>query len=266
MRKTTQIQFELLLSLVWRDLESRYKGSVLGNLWPLLQQLFMLLIYTYVFGIVLRAKVGLAGYTDNNPVAFGVWLFAGLVPWTAFANGLLNGATSVVNQPNLVKKVVFPLGLLPSVSVLSAFIESVFGIVVLVLMSTSFGYPLRMSALWLPLIIAPQLLFTLGFSYILSALTVYVRDIPQSLAVLLNLWFYLTPIVYSIKAVPEAFQPLVLWLNPMATVAELYRSTILLGRIDHQWEFAFLWGLALLIFVVGLGLYQRLRDSFADIL
>lgn len=124
-------KFDLLRTLVKRDLEARYKGSVLGNLWPLLNQLSQLLIYTYVFSVVLKVKLSLKTLPENN-FTFGLWLFAGLLPWIAFSSGLTQAASSVVGQPNLVKKVVFPLGLLPLVPILSAFIESSFGLMALI--------------------------------------------------------------------------------------------------------------------------------------
>jgi lipopolysaccharide transport system permease protein len=124
-------KFDLLRTLVRRDLEARYKGSVLGNLWPLVNQLSQLLIYTYVFSIVLKVKLSLNGVPNNN-FTFGLWLFAGLLPWIAFTGGLIQSASSVIGQPNLVKKVVFPLALLPLVPILSVFIESAFGLVALI--------------------------------------------------------------------------------------------------------------------------------------
>lgn len=124
-------KFDLLRTLVRRDLEARYKGSVLGNLWPLLNQLSQLLIYTYVFSIVLKVKLSLKGLPENN-FTFGLWLFAGLLPWIAFSGGLMQAANSVVIQPNLVKKVVFPLALLPLIPILSTFIESSFGLIALI--------------------------------------------------------------------------------------------------------------------------------------
>jgi lipopolysaccharide transport system permease protein len=124
-------KFDLLRTLVRRDLEARYKGSVLGNLWPLVNQLSQLLIYTYVFAIVLKVKLSLQGVADNN-FTFGLWLFAGLLPWIAFTSGLTQASTSVIAQPNLVKKVVFPLALLPLVPIFSAFIESSFGLALLI--------------------------------------------------------------------------------------------------------------------------------------
>lgn len=112
-------KLNLLKTLVQRDLEARYKGSFLGNLWPLLNQMSQLLIYTYVFAIVLQVKLSLKGLPEDNSFEFGLWLFAGLLPWIAFSGGLLQSTNSVVAQPNLVKKVVFPLTLLPLVPILS---------------------------------------------------------------------------------------------------------------------------------------------------
>lgn len=125
------VKFDLLRTLVRRDLEGRYKGSILGNLWPLLNQLSQLLIYTYVFSIVLKVKLTLKTLPENN-FTFGLWLFAGLLPWIAFTSGLIQSANSVVTQSNLVKKVVFPLALLPLVPILSTFIESSFGLMALI--------------------------------------------------------------------------------------------------------------------------------------
>ncbi|NER84142.1 MAG: ABC transporter permease, partial [Leptolyngbya sp. SIO1D8] len=120
-------KLDLLKTLVQRDMETHYKGSILGNLWPLINQLAQLLIYTYVFAIVLRVKLTLRGLPADNSFVFGLWLFAGLLPWIAFSTGLTQASRAVVAQPNLVKKVVFPLTLLPLVPVLTSFVESTFG-------------------------------------------------------------------------------------------------------------------------------------------
>lgn len=114
--KSQRVRLSLLKTLVQRDMEARYKGSILGNLWPLLNQLSQLLVYTYVFAVVLRVKLSLKGIPEGNSFVFGLWLFAGLVPWIAFSSGLMQSAGSVIAQPNLVKKVVFPLSLLPLVA------------------------------------------------------------------------------------------------------------------------------------------------------
>ena len=259
-------KFDLLRTLVRRDLEARYKGSVLGNLWPLLNQLSQLLIYTYVFSIVLNVRLSLKGLPENNSITFGLWLFAGLLPWIAFTGGLNQAANSVVNQPNLVKKVVFPLGLLPLVPILSSFIESSLGLAALIVLVAVSSQTVHITLALLPLVWLTQLLLTAGLGYLVAGLTVFLRDIPQTLGMVLNLWFYLTPIVYPASVIPEAWRSWVFWLNPLSAIAEVYRDLVLVGQVNHWGE----WGLtsvaSLLFFYGGLSVYRRLRPGFADVL
>ena len=264
--KTWRLKFELLRMLVRRDLEARYKGSVLGNLWSIVNQLSQLLIYTYVFSIILKVKLSLKGLPEENSLVFGLWLFAGLLPWIAFTAGLTQAATSVVSQTNLVKKVVFPLALLPLVPVLSAFVESGFGLIILIIFVAFRIGTLHETLALLPLIWLPQLLLTTGLAYFTAALTVFFRDIPQTIIVLFNLWFYLTPIVYPLDVVPEAVRDLVLWLNPMAAITQIYRDLILIGEVNHGGEWAVLMVISVLTFYGGFWVYQRLRSGFADVL
>ncbi|MGA9381662.1 MAG: ABC transporter permease [Phormidium sp.] len=258
-------KLDLLRALVLRDLEARHKGSVLGNLWPLLNQLSQLLIYTYVFSIVLKVKLPLQGLPENN-LSFGIWIFAGLIPWNAFVGGLLPAANSVINQPNLVKKVVFPLALLPLVPVCSAFVESTLGMMSLIILVALTTKTIHLTLWLLPLIWIPQLLFTAGLSYLVAGLTVFIRDIPQTLVVLTNLWFYLTPIVYPITVIPEKFREWVFLLNPMTTIAEIYRELILSGTVKHLGEWGIVSLFSLIVFYGGFSVYRRLRPAFADVL
>lgn len=259
-------KFELLRTLVRRDLEAKYKGSVLGNLWPVLNQLSLLLIYTYVFSIVLNVKLTLKGLPADNSLVFGLWLFAGLVPWFAFTNGFMQAATSVLNQVNLVKKVVFPLSLLPLVPILSTFIESSFGLIALIIMVAISSQTIYTTLALLPLIWLPQLLFTSGLGYLAASLTVFLRDVPQTLGVIINLWFYLTPIVYPLSVIPENFRPWVIWLNPLAAIAEVYRDLILTGEVTHWGEWGLVAIVSLVTFMLGLTVYRKLRPAFADVL
>jgi lipopolysaccharide transport system permease protein len=262
---STSTKLDLLWTLVWRDLSAKYKGSVLGNFWPLFNQIAQLLIYTYVFSVILQVKLKLDSLPDNN-LTFGLWLFAGLVPWVAFTTGFLQAAGSVIVQPNLVKKVVFPLELLPLVPILSAFIESTMGLMTLVLLVALSSQVVHLTLLLLPLVWITQLLLTAGLGYLVAGLSVFLRDIPQTVTVLINLWFYLTPIVYPARVIPEAWRHWVLWLNPMAAIAEIYRDLILVGQVLHWQE----WGVAtvfsMIIFLIGFKFYQRVRPAFADVL
>jgi lipopolysaccharide transport system permease protein len=258
-------KFDLLRTLVRRDLEARYKGSVLGNLWPLVNQLSQLLIYTYVFSIVLKVKLPLKSLPENN-FTFGLWLFAGLVPWIAFSGGLIQSASSVVVQPNLVKKVVFPLALLPLVPILSAFIESSFGLMALIFFVAVTSHTLYTTLALLPLIWLPQLLLTAGLGYLAAGLTVFLRDVPQSLGVILNIWMYLTPIIYPATSIPQEWRSWVFWLNPMTAIVEVYRDLVLGGEVKHWGEWGVAYVISAIVFCCGFWMYKRLRPAFADVL
>ncbi|MDZ8027607.1 MAG: ABC transporter permease [Nostoc sp. SerVER01] len=258
-------KFNLLRTLVRRDLDARYKGSILGNLWPLLNQLSQLLIYTYVFSVVLRVKLTLKSLPESN-LTFGLWLFAGLIPWIAFTGGLIQSASSVVGQPNLVKKVVFPLTLLPLVPILSTFIESSLGLMALIFFVAAISHTLHTTLALLPLVWLTQLLLTAGLGYLVAGLTVFLRDIPQTLGMILNIWFYATPLVYPASAIPEQWRSLIFWLNPIAAIAEVYRDIVLVGEIKHWGEWGVSSLIAVLVFFGGLWCYRRLRPAFADVL
>jgi lipopolysaccharide transport system permease protein len=262
---STSTKLDLLVTLVWRDLSAKYKGSILGNFWPLFNQLSQLLIYTYVFSVILQVKLKLDSLPDNN-LTFGLWLFAGLVPWVAFTTGFSQAAAAVIAQPNLVKKVVFPLELLPIVPILSAFLESTMGLMALIV-AVGLSSHIVQPTLWLlPLVWVTQLLLTAGLGYLVAGLTVFLRDIPQSVTVVINLWFYLTPIVYPARVIPEAWRHWVLWLNPMAAIAEMYRDLILVGQVQHWAEWAVATIFSAIVFLIGFRSYQRLRSAFADVL
>ncbi|MEO1373631.1 MAG: ABC transporter permease [Cyanobacteria bacterium J06635_10] len=259
-------KFDLLRTLVRRDLEARYKGSVLGNLWSLVNPLSQLLIYTYVFSVILKVKLSLKGLSANDNASFGLWLFAGLLAWIAFSNGLIQSASSVIGQPNLVKKVVFPLSLLPLVPILSAFIESSFGLMMLIFFVALSSGTLHTTLGLLPLVWVPQLLLTAGLGYLVAGLTVFLRDIPQTLNVILNIWFYATPVVYPATSIPESWRNWILWLNPMAAIVEVYRDFILIGEVKHWGELGVAFAISVIMFIVGISAYRRLRPAFADVL
>jgi lipopolysaccharide transport system permease protein len=255
-------KFDLLIALVRRDLQARYKGSVLGSFWPLLNQLSQLLIFTYVFSTVLKVK------PDNLPpnIPFSLWLFAGLLPWNAFTSGLIQAAGSVVAQPNLVKKVVFPLALLPLVSIFSIFIESSFGLMALIVLVAVFAKTVHTTLLLLPLVWLPQLLLTAGLGYFAAGLTIFLRDTQQGLGIILNIWLYFAPIVYPASLIPQEWRNWVFWLNPLATIAEMYRDLVLAGKVDHWGELGVATVVSVVVFSTGLSVYQKLRPAFADVL
>jgi lipopolysaccharide transport system permease protein len=229
-------------------------------------QVSQLLIYTYVYSVIFKVDPASRGLTDNNPLAVGLWIFSGLLPWWGFSSGLSLSASAVIKQTNLVKKVVFPLALLPPVSVLSAFIESLFGLAALLVAYVLFiGTPHTILIL-LPLVWIPQLLLTLGLGYLAAALTVFLRDIPQTIRIILNIWFYLTPIVYPVTLIPEPIRVWVFRLNPMAIPVQVSRDLFMKGEF-YDW---IAWGstvaLTSFLLYIGISVYQKLRPAFADVL
>ncbi len=264
LNETQRFKLSLLVALVQRSLEVRYRGSLLGRMWPLLNQLAQVLIYTYVLSIVLRVRSGLDG--GGRPLTFGLWLFAGLLPWSTFSSGLSRATGSVITQPNLVKKVVFPLTLLPLVPILTTFIESTIGMVMLTVFIGIVTQKIHPTLLLLPLVWIPQLCLTAGLGFLLASLTVFIRDIRQIIDVFLRLWFYATPIIYPASRIPEPFQTLVLWLNPIASIAEMYRDVMLVGSITHWVPWLISTGISLVVLAIGLWCYGKLRPAFADVI
>ena len=263
-----QTKLDLLMTLVQRDLSARYKGSVLGNFWTLIQQLTQLVIYTYVFSIVLKVKLNSASLPQSplagNNLLFALWLFAGLIPWGAITASLIASSGSVVAQPNLVKKVVFPLTLIPLVPIVTAFIDSTIGLVMLMVTLALFAQTLHWTLLLLPLVWIPQLLLTAGLGYIAASLTVFLRDIPQTIGIGISFLFYLTPIMYPQEMIPLPFRDWVRW-NPFAVIAELYRDYTLWGSLQHGWECVYLWVMSAIVFILGTWIYRRLSPAFADV-
>ncbi len=265
MIKRSGALLDLLSMLLIRDLDARYKGSLLGKFWPLITQASQIALYTYVFGVILGVRVNIPGLADTK-LAFGIWLFAGLLPWLAFTGGLMQAAHAVTGQPNLVKKVVFPLPLLPMVPVLSSLVENSFGLLPLLALFALLTHQIHATVLLLPFVWVVQILFTLGFAYIVAGLTVYLRDVPQSVSIILNIWFYLTPIVYPRTAIPVRLRSFIFSANPMVAFVDAYRSLILSGRFDQWTEFASATIFSLVVFTVGFSLYRRLQPAFADVL
>lgn len=248
----------LLRELVRRDFQARYAGSLLGFMWSFVQPLWMLLLFSFVFATVM--KVSLVGERTDN---FGIFLFCGLLPWTALHEGIQRAALSITDNANMVKKLRFPSELLVLAVVLTALLHeviaaAVFLVVLLVMGEMGWG-GLPMLLLILPV----QVALTLGLGLGLSALHVFFRDIGQILGLVLMGWFYFTPIVYPLTLVPEALRPLI-ELNPLTALVGLYRQA-LLGTaprwVDGTWTLVVA---SVVMLAVGLWLFRRLKPGFVD--
>lgn len=251
----------MIRSLVVRDIRSRYTGSFLGVFWAFVHPLTQLLIFYFVFSVVLRARLG-AEYADTN---YAVWLMSGMLPWIFFSEVVTRSPSAVLEQASLITKTVFPSEILPFAHMTAALVNHGIVFVILSGFLLVLGYGIPLNILWLPVYLLGVMLFALGLAWILSALNVFLRDIGQILGVVLNLWFFFTPILYPAYMVPESFKS---WLaiNPMLYPVEGYRMA-LLGRIEPDFSglvILFTWGIG--AFMVGGLIFKKLKPAFADVL
>ncbi len=247
----------LVESLVSRELKARYRGSVLGFLWSFVNPLLLLLTYTLVFTVILPNK-----QPDIQP--FFLFLFCGILPWTWFQASLSESSGVLIASSNLIKKVLFPAEVLPTVCVLANLAHFLLGLPILLLFLAWQG-KLAWTASLLPLPILVQLVLTLGMALFLSALTVHFRDIQSILHHVLHLWFFATPVIYSYAAIAEG-TPLrrVLRLNPMTHVIVTYQQMLFGGHVDHWRGLALALVVGLVAFAAGAFLFDRLRDTLPE--
>lgn len=249
----------LIQSLVARELKARYRGSVLGFFWSFINPLLLLLIYTFVFNVVLP------GVRPREIEPYALFLFCGLLPWTWFSSSLLESANVLIAGGSLIKKVLFPAEILPIVTVVANMVHFLFGLPILMAFLVYYAAPLRWSELvWFPVVVAVQLVLTLGLGLFVSALTVHFRDIRDILANLLTFWFFATPIIYPMGAAPPAGR-LLLNLNPFTHLAIAYQEILFYDGPFGHWKWLVALGVGSVgVFLVGYFLFDRLRDSFAE--
>lgn len=252
---------ELVLSLAKQGLVARYKGSVLGLLWALLTPAVMIAVFTFIFAGIFGARFGASSSTWDYPL----YLFCGLLPWTMFQETLQQSATTIVTHSNLVKRVVFPLEALPVAQTLSALANQLFGTCALLLATFLIRHELQLTILWFPVMLIPQLLFTLGCAWLIASLGVFLRDISQGISLLLMVWMYLTPIIYPESIVPQNLKK-VIDLNPFTPLVRSYRN-IILDNSGPDWRgLAYFTAVALIVFLFGYWWFARTRKNFADVI
>lgn len=254
-------RFELILSLARRELVARYRGSVLGIIWALLTPLVMIAIFTFIFAGIFGARFGATG----SPWDYALYLFCGLLPWTMFQDTVQQSATTIVAHANLVKRVVFPLETLPLAQALSALGSQFFGTVPLLVANLIMRQELHASLLWLPLLVVPQLLLTLGAAWLIASLGVFLRDIAQGITLFLTAWMFLTPIIYPESIVPQSYR-LLININPFTSLVRSYRRIFLEGAPPDWPGLAYFTACALVSFFLGYWWFARTRKNFADVI
>jgi lipopolysaccharide transport system permease protein len=256
MRTTFQelIRYRALIqTLVVRDLKARYRGSTLGLLWTLLNPLLHMGIYALVFSVYIRIEM------EQYPA----FLLCGILPWMWFSSALFMGTTAIIESGSLLKKVVFPPQVLPTVTVIATFINFLLGLPLLFGILLLFGVTFGWALLALPLIIVAQFALTFGLTLIVSAVSVRYRDVPPILGHVLSFWFFLTPIIYPASSVPERFRAL-LSLNPVTPFFVAYQEALLYNRLVSWEAFGAMMCLGVVALLVGVLIFERLRWSLAE--
>lgn len=245
-----------------REVLGRYRGSAFGLLWSFFNPLFMLAVYTFVFSEVFKARWNQA---SDSKTEFALVLFAGLIVWNIFADCVNRAPGLILANPNYVKKVVFPLEILPFVSLLSALYHALISLLVwLVAYMVFFGVP-HASFLLLPLVLVPLALFIMGLSWGLASLGVFLRDVSQIIGVVTTALIFLSPIFYPASALPEAYRSL-LYLNPLTPVIEMTRDLVYWGKLPNWADLSLYWLAAIVIAWLGFAWFQKTRRGFADVL
>lgn len=245
---------EMLVSLIKKELRGKYKASVLGFLWTFITPLFQMLVYIVVFSYILKSGI------EN----FSIFLLVGLMPWNFFSMSVTNGATCVVSQENLVKKIYFPRIILPISFVTSMFVNmlATFVIIFAVLIISMFGVNM-LAAAFLPVVMIAEYILALGVCMIVSALAVYFRDLEYIMGILSMAWIYFTPIMYSIDSVPENLR-MVFNLNPMTPIILAYQQILYYKCIPELGTLFYIVCVALLVLIIGIILFQKMQRSFAE--
>lgn len=251
----------LMLSMVRRDILSRYRGSFGGTLWTFLNPLLLMATYFFVFGVVLRTRFG----ADTSRTGYVLYFLAGMLPWLAFSEAVGRSPWVILEYRSFVKKIVFPLETLPINLVISGAVTELFGIVIFLVGLVAVRHAVPATVVWLPLLIIPQILFTAGVCWILAASGVFVRDLGQVMGYLLTLWFFLTPICYPESSLPpEAIG--ILRFNPLFVLVKAYRAVFLENQAPTLPGLAGLWVVGTVVAVIGYAWFHRLRKSFADVI
>ncbi len=254
-------RYELILSLARRELLARYQGSVLGVLWALVTPIVMIAIFTFIFAGIFGARFG----ASSSQWEYALYLFCGLLPWNMFQETLVISSTTIIAHSNLVKRVVFPLETLPIAQSLAAFANQLFGTFALLVAVAIIRQELRITILWLPVVLIPQLMAALGAAWLIASLGVFLRDIAQGISLLLMAWMYLTPIIYPESVVPRRYL-LFININPFTPLIRNYRRILIDGQGPDWAGLAYFTAFALACFVFGYWWFAKTRKNFADVI
>lgn len=249
---------ELLWQMVGREVKARYKQSILGYFWVILNPLAQMLVMSFAFSIIMRIPTNSA---SNIP--YSIFLFVALLPWNLFASSLGSAAASIVGAGGLVTKIYFPRTILVIATIVAKIIDFLFANIVLVIYMIIYNIPININILWVIPIFFIQQIFTLGLSLFFAAANLLYRDIQYLLSMILLLWMYVTPIIFPADLVPEKYR-IVFQLNPMAVIINAYRQVILAGGVPKYSSLAIAIVVSLITLLIGFKYFKSREKIFAD--
>jgi len=254
---------QLIVQMSKREAIGRYRGSVMGLAWSFFNPLLMLVIYTFVFSVVFKARWGIG--SDESKTDFAIILFVGLIVHGLFAECINRAPTLIISNANYVKKVVFPLEILPWVAFGSALFHSAISVLVLMLAQLFLGQQIHLTAVLFPLVLIPLVLGVMGLAWFLAALGVYLRDVSQFTGMFTTVMLFISGVFFPMSALPERYQ---FWLklNPLAVVIEQSRSVLVFGQLPSLTTWAAMAGLGFAMAWGGFSWFQKTRRGFADVL
>lgn len=245
---------EMIASLIKRDINGKYKGSVLGFFWTFLNPLLQLCVYTLVFSTIMR----------NGIEDYYLFLFVALIPWIFFSTSLSGGASCIMSQQEMVKKIYFPREVLPISLVTSQFVNMLLSFIVVFAVLLISGKGINLIAIcYLPIIMCVEYIFALGIAFIVSSLTVYLRDLEYIVAIIVMAWQFLSPVLYSIEQVPEQLTWL-LMLNPMSPIITAYRDILYYGKRPELLTLSHAFFLGSIVLVIGAIIFRKLEKHFVE--
>lgn len=254
---------DLLMQILKRNIAVRYRGSALGLVWSFAHPLMMLAVYTFVFGIVFKSRWG-TDFSDNN-AAFPMIMFCGMAVFNVFAESVNSSAGLIVGNQSYVKKVIFPLEILPISNVLTSLVFSLAWFALLLIGTVLLLHQISWTMLLLPLTLIPLLFISCGVSLFIASLGVYLRDIQQLIAIITQMLFFMTPIFYPVSIVPERLR-WILEINPLSPIVEETRKILLYGQLPDPWICLTSYILSLIVFQLGLAWFMKTKKGFADVL
>ncbi len=262
--RSLMVNRALILQMTRREVVGRYKGSAFGLTWSFFNPVFMLVVYTFVFSEIFNARWGNAGANESK-TQFAVILFVGIIVLGFFSEVLIRSAGLILSNVNYVKKVVFPIEILPVISMMAALFHCVISLGVFLLAFLLFNGYLHWTAIFVPLVLLPLVILATGIAWFLASLGVFLRDIGQTIGILTTVLMFLSPVFFPITAVPERFRPFIM-ANPLTFIIEQARDVLVWGRLPDWAGLAIYTLAATLIAWAGFAWFQKTRKGFADVL